>query len=311
MSKVSASVFLAAAAVLLIPGRSQTCCMVPATYEGSIGQSAQEAILFHDKGREELILRINYKITGKGLPGTFAWIVTVPNEPDSYAVADAAIFKETFEWAEPLANPPSKGRGGDLGDSVKEGVELGKAVKVGPYDIQPVRGVGEKALEGLNAWLKDHAFPTEDPKHMAWFVEQKFTFLCIRITPAEAGKSVEAAGGLPPLHLSFKSENPYYPLRFSSRQGVFDVNLYVLTKKEFDYAASADSLKRINWKEGGLNPNVAVKPAIFPKTLRAEYDKSPFKGDEAEWKLNVLRVKAVNSGDSIATWKDDIFFRTK
>ncbi|MCE9583903.1 MAG: DUF2330 domain-containing protein [Planctomycetes bacterium] len=311
MRKALTAVSLSAAAILLFPGRSQTCCMVPVTYEGTISQSAQEAILIHDKGREELILRINYKIAGKGLPDSFAWIVTVPNEPDNYAVADAAIFKETFDWAEALTSPPKKGDSNNLGEPAPAGVELGKAVKVGPYDIQPIRGVGEKALEGLNAWLKDHGFPTEDPKHMAWFVDNKFTFLCIRVTPAEGGKAVEAGGEIPPLHLSFKSETPYYPLRFSSRQGVFDVNLYVLTKKDFDYTASGESLKRINWKEGDTSKNVVVKPGAFPKTLKAEYDKSPFKDDAGEWKLNLLRARNVNEGNTISTWKEDIFFRTK
>jgi hypothetical protein len=292
---------------------AEPCCMVPADYKGTISQSAQEAVLFHADGREELILKINYKIAGEKMPDRFAWIITVPAEPDAYAVADTALFAQVFDWAEKLVAPPAaKGpaRGEKLDDD-KHGLEFGKAVKVGPYDIQPVRALGKEALDGLNAWLGKNGFPTEDPKHMEYFVEKKFTFLCVKVVPAEGRKEVDAGGGVPPLHLSFKSERPYYPLRFSSRQGVFDVNLYVLTKKPFDFEASGDSLRRINWAKSDLATNVAVKPEGFPKTLKDRYAASAFKDDAGEWRLNVLRTKQVNKDNTIATWKEDIFFATK
>ena len=65
------------------------CCMVPVSYKGRIGQDAQEAVLIHDGDREELVLRINYRITGGAMPDTFAWVITTPQEPDAYALADA------------------------------------------------------------------------------------------------------------------------------------------------------------------------------------------------------------------------------
>jgi hypothetical protein len=60
---------------------------------------------------------------------------------------------------------------------------------------------------------------------MEYFVENRFTFLCVKFSPPGKKATVEAESGVKPLHLSFKSPNPYYPLRFSSRQGAFDVNL--------------------------------------------------------------------------------------
>jgi hypothetical protein len=287
----------------------ESCCMVPATYKGTISQSAQEAVIFHADGREELILKINYKITGDTLPDKFAWVITVPITPDAYEVADVKLFEQLFPWAEKLVVPPSKednknGRG--------HGLEIGKPVKVGPYTIQPVKALGKKALTGLNDWLADNGFPKEDPKHMEYFVDNKFTFLCVKFDPPKDRKTVNADGGVPPLHLSFKSDRPYYPLRFSSRQGVFDVNLYVFTKQPFDYKDSSDSLERIN--VGRARPfltNVEVAPKEFPKALKAAYANSKFKDYNGKWRLNVLRAKDVNKGNSIAKWKSDIFFKTK
>ena len=285
----------------------EPCCMVPEKYEGSIHQSAQEAVLFHHDGREELFLKINYEITGKKMPDRFAWIVTVPNEPDSYAVADKDLFRDIFPWANSRAKKPTRSKSMDKPQSL---LEFGKVARVGPYEIQPVRALGKEALTGLNRWLAKNGFPTEDPKHMEWFVENKFTFLCIKITPPGEGKNVDSAGEIPPLHLSFKSDTPYYPLRFSSRQGVFNLNLYVFTQDDFDYKASEKSLRQINWKGGKHLHNVPVKNADFPKTLKNAYAKTVFQNYKGDWKLNILRVRGVNRGNSIATWKDDLFFRT-
>jgi hypothetical protein len=299
--------FLALAATTPV----ESCCMVPANYKGTISQSAQEAVIFHADGREELILKINYKITGDTLPDRFAWVVTVPNAPDAYEVADVKLFEDVFPWAQKLVVPPTKGEGDTLAGRA-HGLEIGKPVKVGPYTIVPVKALGKEALTGLNQWLADNGFPKEDPAHMEYFVENSFTFLCVKFDPPKEKKTVDAEGGVPPLHLSFKSETPYYPLRFSSRQGVFDVNLYVFTKEKFDYKESSESLARINVAEkSGFSTNVEVDPKDFPKTLKAAYEKSKFKDNTGKWRLNVLRAKDVNKGNSIAKWKTDIFFKTK
>jgi hypothetical protein len=105
----------------------------------------------------------------------------------------------------------------DDGLDDEDDVELGTRVRVGPYDIQPVRAHGVEALDGLNRWLRKNGFPTEDPAHMKYFVENKFTFLCVRVAPPEGEKNVASSSSLRPIHLSFKSEKPYSPLRFSSR----------------------------------------------------------------------------------------------
>lgn len=284
------------------------CCMVPRDYVGTISQTAQEAVIFHHDGREELILRINYAIKGDAPPDHFAWVVTVPNEPDAYAIADDKLFEEVFAWAEKALRAPSRGREGEL---ISKGIRLSPEVRVGPYRIQPVKAVGAKALEGLNEWLGENGFPAEDPAHMKYFVDEGFTFLCVRFDPKKGEESVAKSSPVPPLHLSFASKTPYYPLRFSSRQGVFDVNLTILTRDRLDYEKSSASLKKINWREDDrFLTNKKVSPSEFPKTLSKAYGKTRFKGEEAPWFLNRLSTRKVNEGGSIAKWKTDLFFTT-
>jgi len=190
-SVLSAGLFLRTACV-------EGCCMAPVTYEGSVGQDSQEAILIHRDGVEDLILRIAYRFTpdeSGALPEKLTWLIALPAEPsaeDGYALANEAIFEEVF-WASrdllseqaPVPRDTFSGAA-PASESESDSVELGQAVSVGPYDIQPVRGVGQHALEGLNNYLEARGFPTEGAEHMAWFVEHGFTFLCIEVTPKKA-----------------------------------------------------------------------------------------------------------------------------
>lgn len=314
VAKISAFIASAIAAAALYSGNGRACCMVPATYRGSIGQDAQEAVLIHDAGREELVLRINYRITGESMPDTFAWVVTTPSEPDDYAVADAALFEEMYTLALELlapGNSRSMGKSAGVGIPLTAGVELGKRVQVGPYDIQPVRGVGPEALQGLNRWLDDNGFPTEEPNHMTYFVNNNFTFLCIRIIPAKGEQSVGSNGILPPLHLSFESRTPYYPLRFSSRQGVFDVNLHVLTRDKLDYGKSEATLEKINWTDRKYERNARLKEQQMPETLKSIFRNSRFRNDIGKWRYNNLFCSRVNRGNTISTWTEDVFLAVR
>ncbi len=286
--------------------------MVPRTYKGTISQSAQEAVLFHAGDREELILRINYKLKGEGTPDRFAWVITVPNEPDRYAVADGKLFEEMFDWAQEEMFKKRRSFGLlPKADAVANGIELGKRVQVGPYDIQPVRALGAEALGALNAWLKKNGFPTEDPAHMKYFVDNKFTFLAIKISPPKGEKVVKPGGEVNPLHLSFKSEKVYYPLRFSSRQGVFDVNLYLFTDRDFDHRQSKGVLEKINANfPSNLKYNVSVRAGQLPKSLVQQLAKiaDPTIKKVKRWKANLVRTKGTNRGNTIASWKEDVFF---
>lgn len=309
----------ALASVLLTSSIASACCMLPRQsqrypHPGSISQRMQQAIITHADGREELILGIDYQIEG-ATPDQFAWIITTPSEPDAYRVADLDIFDDMNETAQRLLvrqwryYPPG-GRGRAAGH-VESDLEFGTPVTVGPYDIQPVRALGLDALTGLNTWLDDNGFPTEDPDHMAYFVENDFTFLCIKVTPEAGSDQVAAGGQLPPLHLSFETERPYYPLRFSTRQGVFDVNLHILTEEPVDFDASQPTLGRLNWSNIGYLRNHVVKLDAMPASLRDAIDKGHLGDVEGElWHYSNVFGRNVNEEMAIASWPEDIFLTT-
>ena len=287
--------------------------MLPQNFSGRIGQDAQEAVVIHDGEREELVLKVDYKIMGEEQPEDFAWIVTTPSEPDKYTLADRGIFEQMDKLSQRVLKPTMRSKSFAPPRAVSlssSGVELGKRVQVGPYDIQPVRGVGSNALEGLNNWLKKNGYPTEDPDHMKYFVKNNFTFLCVKIHPKKGSSTVSKDGGLAPLQLSFKAPKPYYPLRFSSLQGVFDVSLHVLTREPLDFSASKHSLKKVSWTNPHYKRNHKLAKLNQPTALSKIFKKGLVKNDEA-WNYNHLICRDVNENQSISTWKSDVTFETK
>jgi hypothetical protein len=156
-------------------------------YRGIIGHDSKEAIVFFDKGTEDLTLRVDYKTDGRTTPSRLAWIITVPSQPISYSVGNNELFADLYWWLkteDPFAPPPKMSYDGVVGGyGGGGGLIVGKAVTVGPYQIQPVRAVGMNALSALNKWLKDNGFPTESASHTAYFVNNGFTFLCVKVLP--------------------------------------------------------------------------------------------------------------------------------
>ncbi|MEM6507221.1 MAG: DUF2330 domain-containing protein [Planctomycetota bacterium] len=333
-------------AVLLwlpVPRAVDACCMVPEDYLGSVGQAEQRALMIHREGIEDLILGITYKIKPDAngeLPGKLTWLIALPNEPmerGGYGLADESLFDELEELAMQMLIrrlPPPRYKGEVAAaegveeaaeEALDDSIELGRAVTVGPYDIQPVRGVGQNALNGLNAYLKQRGFPEEDPDHMAWFVEHGFTFLCIEVKPEPGQTTLPAGQPLPPLRVRFETEHPYYPLRYSSQQGDFTLALYTLTDKPIDLKKSAGVLDAIGWRN---------RPGTWVDYMRAKW-KAPqplgvldlirhnvaidtvpkesqlFIAEGAAWSFGLFMGRPNPKDRPISGWTGDCFFTLK
>ena len=289
------------------------CCMLPKSYKGSIEQTQQEGIIIYDQGVQDLILKVDPKISGKEKLDSFCWLITVPNEPDKYDTCDASIFEEMYNLKLRYLVIPRDNRSMGCSekseskskDSVKalpDGVELGEFVKVGDYNIQPVRGVGKNALSGLNKWLEMNGFPTESEDHMKYFVDNKFTFLCIKVN-SEQGSEIGSRPELKPLHLTFKSDKVYYPMKYSSQQGDFSANIYTITSMPVDYIKSDEVLKRLSFKNHNLYKNVNLADKELPQGLKALVDeKKPY------LYMNSFFCSHPNYDKAISKWTEDIFF---
>ena len=293
---------------------SLACCMLPKLYEGSIEQTQQEGIIIYDKGIQDLILKVDPKISGEAKLDNICWLITVPNEPDKYAVCEKSIFQTMYELrrlhlVKPRRNTSigcSKSSEDKLSEASKAlpgGVELGKFVQVGEYDIQPVRGVGENAFKGLNTWLEQNGFPTEPEDHMKYFIDKKFTFLCIKVNSKKDG--LPKRPELKPLHLTFKSDQVYYPMKYSSQQGDFSANIYTITSMPIDFTKSADVLNQLDWSNKLLKKNINLAKKTIPDDL------SKILGTKERPYLyfNNFNCARPNKDKAISKWTEDIYFK--
>ncbi len=303
------------------PANSPGCCMLPSNLPHKISQNNQQAIVVHSGNREDLILSINYKIelanpkTKPAPPAELAWIVTTPNEPSEYRIFEYETLQEFSSWNHRLCHMPRRSRGScgfgcsaapDSAKTEYDDLVMSEMVKVGPYEIQPIKARGQDAFNQLNDWLKEKGFPQEDAKHMKYFIENEFTFLCVRVSSQKGFASLKSNGQLPPLHLTFESEKPYYPLMFSSRQGVFDLMLNLVTHQPIDFDKNHSTLEQLEASDE-YRRNVVIGKSDLAEKLGDFVDEHP-SDNKKKYYLNVVRGVKVNSEHPITKWESDVFF---
>jgi len=223
---------------------------------GKTSESRQTAIVFHSGGREELILKVDARLkAAEKMPATLGWVIPLPSVPDAYHVGvENELFAETRKLYDRKAEisstifPPYDHfryawRGGGSRHFSYGGGRRAPSIaievfRVGPYEIHQIAVRGANAVKELNEWFTANGFDEKAPAQMSFFVERQYTFLCIKVRPEGEKESFGETVAMPPLRISFASELPYYPLKFSSHQGVFDVDVTVFSDQPIDYAAS-------------------------------------------------------------------------
>lgn len=314
--------------VLLFSARVSACCMVPLNFPGDVDQAQQQVLVMHRDGHQEMVIRVApvFKGGGDG-PLYMTWVLTVPSMPTGYREATqetlraGADFHEQmftlarrqwqartrFLFSELMPTLSSAGGAPKLAE-----LNVGPTVRVGSYTITPVQAVGSGALEALNTWLRQNGFPTEDPGHMKYFVDNNFTFLCIYVTPP-SGKTLGSSAELPPLQVGFDCPEPYYPGKFSSRQGDFSLDLTVVTDKPLEMDALRARIAQLNAYSGGrveLCNLWSVQP--LPEQILAAMD-GRINANAGRWYVNRLVSRGFNplgkdGQPAIASWNEDIFF---
>ena len=306
---------------------ADACCMVPLDYGGDVDQSAQQVALWHHEGHQELVVRVSPFFQGvEELPGYLAWVLTVPSKPMAYAVASRGIFDEARDLHRRLQDMaasqearrskfsnPFPGATVDgaalLAPTGARGLDVSAPIRVGPYEITEVKARGAEALDALNDYLKERAFPQEDPAHMRWFVENDFTFLCIYILPPEGQSSLGKTLDLEPLQIGFKTPEPYYPGMFSSQQGNFGLKLTAFTSKPVARASLRSIRKKLHARTGTYDNLWTEQP--LADELSAVTDKASALASVPRWHVNRLSSRGFNAPDRsprISEWDGDVYF---
>lgn len=252
-------VLLAGAVLFAATWASEACVHKPRGYDAVFEEVAQQAIIVHHNGYENLILRVQYefKDPNQKRPSELAWVIPVPNAPVSYKVADPAVFKDATR----IVFPRTKMRNGRMlksaGRSRREPqLQFLEKVTVGDYKIQPIKAVGLEAGQALNVWLGKNGFSQVPVKNMSWYVDQSWTFLAVKMKAPKGQKALAVKGAFDPLQIRFKSQNIVYPLKFSSHQGTFDLSLFVITSRSLPE-------EDLFWELGRFGVQAFPKPKTF------------------------------------------------
>lgn len=212
--------------------------------QGDINEPTQKAILFFDKGREDMVLQVKYE----GPAEEFGWLVPVPGLPEVRKGSMECFYelskltqKKAYTLGEMAA--PSHGRG--IPD---DSINVIKIETVGAYEVT-ILGAGDAGK--LREWLDANgfSFPKDKTDVLEGYVKKHWYFIAARINPVLNGfaslgskiiplgkKTISlstrkqlANGELHPLVISFDTEKCVYPLAISAVNGKpSEISLYVL-----------------------------------------------------------------------------------
>ncbi len=321
--------------VLLAPSSlTDGCCMAPLDWKGRLGQNAQRGLVLHRDGVQDLLLQIKPYFKGEeGAPPYMAWVITVPSRPIAYAAKEVEPIEHAsgvakrvqrlaeWQWArrsrfdlafiKKLFPSDSYGTAVDanaLAAGSAHGLDVGPTRQVGPYTITPVHADAAHGVDALQDYLKDNEFPAEDPEELRWFATRNFTFLCIRVQPTAKESALASEPDLPPLAIRFETDTPYYPAKYSARQGDFRLELILCTDKPIETTTLRSKRNLLSaWRANFLNPWITAKGMTEVKTGLDTID------EPERWYVNRIQSSGFNRQNkdgsfSIHHWDNDLFF---
>lgn len=199
-------------------------------YEGSLEESAQEAIIIYKDYEDGAIENLILKIDVEGPDKDFAWVVPFPQVPKIYE-EKSILFDELFNYVEYMRTPsyPSKKSAGDKSSenatkSLDDKVKVISRKTVGSFETAVVSTEEPKAL---NTWLKKEGYQelVDQDDVIKSYIDKKYFFACMKV------KRDSTEGSLHPLRFEFKTgghDGIYFPMKMTGLQtDPFDINLYV------------------------------------------------------------------------------------
>ncbi len=179
-------------------------------------ETEQKAVIFYEKGIEDLIISIQVSGNAKD----FAWIIPTPARPkvsksfDSLFSSLADLTRVNYNYEQP--QPMYLGLG-DTG-SVKQGVEVIETKQIDYYDITVLAATESN---DLYKWLNSHGykFPQSATYILDNYIDMNWYFTAVKVDSKYLSNNLNEqlrSGHAIPLKLTFSSNKIVYPLKISS-----------------------------------------------------------------------------------------------
>ncbi|MGP4115462.1 DUF2330 domain-containing protein [Streptomyces sp. 4N509B] len=223
-----------------------------------------------DGERQDIVM----SLTVGGDATEAAWIMPVPGRAE-VSLGEEELFDDLWQVTRPVERersyfwpregdwPRSEDGDGGAGAAPPPGedgapeVDVVSRDRLGPFDVARLTATDPAALEG---WLADNGFslPDDLAEALGPYVAQRWEYVAVRLAPAadEGEREVVLGGTLDPIHLSFATDEPVYPMRLSRLADVGQsLTLYVLAPHRMEPAGAI----------GGEAPRVSYAARLAPE----------------------------------------------
>jgi hypothetical protein len=263
----------------------------------ALSQKGQQALIIHHEGHEDLVMA--FEVSASAPLSSLAWIIPVPSVPDSYGTASPNLLGAVAKWTSlrrvvtRRMNIRAKGRGASpaAASPTSQALQVLPTAEAGPYAIQPLKATGNAGVAALGKWMKDNGFVPLEKDKLSYYVERNWTFLAVRIQPADGAKAISDKGLLPPLRMRFASARAVYPLKLSTHQGVFPVRVDIVTKEPLPKGAFKGAKKRGFEVAGAKGAVYQSAPGAAAGTLLSNVHAFDTAKAPAELRKELARVK--------------------
>lgn len=210
---IIAAAFLALLAPLL--AQADGLPIPPPNYE--VRETDQKAVIFYEKGVEDLILSIRFTGNAK----SFAWIIPTPSLPEVNKSFDQLFtgLDDLTRVDVQIAPMMSDNLVRSVGTAANQGVTVVETKKIDYYDITVLEA---RDGDALMKWLRERGYkiPFDDISYIFdSYIENGWYFTVVNLDSSKIFSSASAqlaAGHAIPLKLTFSTDKMVFPLKISS-----------------------------------------------------------------------------------------------
>ncbi|WP_165700141.1 DUF2330 domain-containing protein [Ornithinimicrobium ciconiae] len=275
-ARAAAAGVAAAAITLSAPSAMACACGGMVSPDGGNGTSVDRevVVLHHDGDRQTIHLQLG----ARGNATEAGLLLPTPN-PAEVELGEEEMFDDLAEISQPRVEERRHLIGDDL-DSAAGGAEPPGSVEGSRVQVLSVTDLGPLEATVLTAddpgaltdWLDEHGYVMKDAlaEVIEPYIDERWAFVAVKLTLE--GKTLN--GDLPPLTVSFDSDEFVYPMRMSSAAAwPQDTRTYVVAEHKVertdDTAANGTSARLIF--AGEPDPTHVDSPALQALLERAPY----------------------------------------
>ncbi|MFE7272208.1 DUF2330 domain-containing protein [Streptomyces sp. NPDC057623] len=239
--------------------------MVPGE-AGRVTVGREESVVRWDGVREQVVMRL----TVRGDAERVAWIMPVPGRA-TVRLGDPGLFDELHEVTAPVhrerphfwpqdgdwplvTGDGTAGRPRPPGFGAGPPVDVVGRQRLGPFDVARLTATDPDALDG---WLDRNGFalPPRLDGALRPYVQKRWEYVAVKLAPQRTGEPL--TGTLDPLHLTFRADEPVYPMRLSRlAETPQSLGLYVLAAHRMEPSS----------RIGGERPRVTYAGRVTAKS---------------------------------------------